>query len=69
MWTCPNCNEQIPDSKETCAICGFPRKSHTNNYCINPKCQSYKIELDDMRKICSVCGELTNVGKQIEELT
>lgn len=68
MWTCPNCGEQIPDLKDSCAFCGTPRKIRTNNYCLNSKCSKYNVELDDMRTICNVCGELTSVGKKIKEM-
>ena len=68
MWTCPNCGEQIPDIKDYCAFCDTKRVIHTNNYCINPNCTSYKIELNDMRNICPKCGELTSVGKKVKDM-
>jgi len=67
MWTCPNCGEHIPDTKNSCAFCDTPKIIHTNNYCINPNCASYKVELNDARKVCPVCGELTSVGKTIKD--
>lgn len=69
MWICSNCGEQIPDFKDTCAFCNTPKHIRTNNFCINPNCPSFQIELDDMRKICPKCGELTSVGKKIKDMT
>ena len=68
MWICTNCGEHIPDTKDRCAFCDTPKNIHTDNYCINPKCISYKKELDDMRKICPECGELTSVGKKVKDM-
>ena len=68
MWICPNCGESIPDTKNVCAFCDTPNTAHTGNYCINPNCTSYKVELGDIRKICPECGELTSVGKKIKDM-
>lgn len=68
MWICSNCGEQIPDSKESCAFCDTPRIVRTDNRCVNPQCEAYNMDLNDLRKICPVCGELTSVGKKIKEM-
>lgn len=69
MWKCPNCGEQIPDSKESCAFCETVKPKPVKNYCINPNCAAYKDELDDDRKVCDKCGELTSVGKIVKSLS
>nr|WP_302144137.1 hypothetical protein [uncultured Schaedlerella sp.] len=73
MWKCPNCDELIPDSKNVCAFCDTAKptgKVAGGNYCINPKCSEYKIDVGNAsQKICRKCGELTSVGKKIKDMT
>lgn len=72
MWKCPNCNELIPESKNRCEFCDIARPTNTavnGNYCINPDCSAYQVNIKDAeQKICRVCGELTSVGKKIKEM-
>lgn len=67
MWNCPNCGEQIPASVDRCTFCDFPKSIHFDNYCINPKCTEYNVQLDNDSKICKVCGKLTKIGKIIKD--
>lgn len=69
MWKCLNCGELIPDYRDTCAFCGAAKSIKYDNYCINPKCPEYKFPLDDDRKTCRTCGELTKIGEIIKNLT
>lgn len=72
MWICSKCKEQIPDSKNKCEFCDIARptgKADGGNYCINPKCSAYKVEIsNDSQKICHKCGELTHIGKIIKDM-
>ncbi len=72
MWECPHCNELIPDSKDKCEFCDIARptnKAAGGNYCTNPNCSAYQVELDNAdQKICRKCGELTSVGERIKEM-
>ncbi len=68
-WQCPKCGELIPDFKDSCSFCNTQKPKSAENYCINPQCKSYKVSLNDQRKVCHDCGELTYVGKMIKDLS
>ncbi len=73
MWKCPKCNELIPDSKNKCEFCDIARptdKAVGGNYCTNPTCPEYQVDVGNSeQKICRKCVELTSVGKKIKEMT
>lgn len=69
MWKCPKCGSEIPDNVGSCAFCEIKRPEPEKNYCINPQCTSYKKDLDEWRKICPDCGQLSYIGKIIKDLS
>ena len=69
MWRCPKCGSEIPDHVDSCAFCEIKRPQPIKNYCINPICYSYKMDLSNEVKICPDCGQLTYVGKRIKDLS
>lgn len=72
MWKCPECGELIPDSKNKCEFCDILRptnKAEGGNYCTNPNCPAYKVEVGNAdQKICRKCGELTRIGKIVKDM-
>lgn len=67
MWECNRCHTQNADKHKFCIECGSS-KSLFNNYCINPKCKSFKVMLDNPeQKFCGDCGESTAYWKEIEK--
>lgn len=67
---CPACRKPYKNSSSAfCSHCGAPRPTAKVNHCTNPRCDNYDVDLGSDDLYCDACGNLTVLGKQIEDLT
>lgn len=71
MKKCSNCGAVLRPQAKFCTECGASVGAigqRRANYCTNPKCMYHTVELGPKDRYCPECGELTDIGKKIEDL-
>lgn len=69
MDICPACGQAYRNSSSAfCQNCGNKRPSAKPNVCTNRICENHDVDLGADVRYCDICGSLTSIGKQIDDL-